>query len=118
MSGFTAYNVNAVAINSAGYIFAGAADGVYRLTNDDDSWIDIRGGVISPGVNVLGTAGAACFAARDRQPPQTFRNLSLGQHDHLVPEIGSVRTGCFAGHCNRNKSVTPPAYRRSTGGAV
>jgi hypothetical protein len=28
--GFTAYNVNAVAINSAGYIFAGAAGGVFN----------------------------------------------------------------------------------------
>lgn len=54
--GFTAYNVNAVAINSAGYIFAGAAGGVFRLTNDSDSWIDIRGGVIPPGGNVWALA--------------------------------------------------------------
>jgi hypothetical protein len=35
--GFTAYNVNAVAINSAGYIFAGAAGNVFPSTNDGDS---------------------------------------------------------------------------------
>jgi len=48
--------VNAVAINSAGYIFAGVAAGIFRSTSDGDSWIDISGGVIPPGGNVWALA--------------------------------------------------------------
>ena len=63
--GFTVYNVNAVAINSAGYISAGAAGVVFRSTNDGDSWIDNSGGVISAGGNVCALAidsGRCAFA--------------------------------------------------------
>jgi photosystem II stability/assembly factor-like uncharacterized protein len=72
-SGFTAFDVNAVAINSAGHIFAGAAGGVFRSTNDGDSWVDISSGLIPVGGNVwalaidsegyayAGTAGGGVF---------------------------------------------------------
>ena len=72
-SGFTAQDVNTVAINSAGHIFAGAAGGAFRSTNDGDDWSDISSGLIPAGGNVwavaidsastafAGTAGGGVF---------------------------------------------------------
>ena len=46
---FTALDVNSVAINFLGHIFAGAAGGVFRSTNDGDRWTDVSGGLLPPG---------------------------------------------------------------------
>lgn len=75
-SGFTAFEVNSLAINSMGHIFAGAAGGVFRSINDGDQWSDVSSGLLPPGGNVwavainrtasggfayAGTAGAGVF---------------------------------------------------------
>jgi photosystem II stability/assembly factor-like uncharacterized protein len=72
-NGFTAFDVNTVAINSLGHIFAGAAGGAFRSTNDGDNWSDISSGLLPPGGNVwalaidsggyafAGTAGGGVF---------------------------------------------------------
>jgi photosystem II stability/assembly factor-like uncharacterized protein len=55
-NGFTALDVNSVAVNSLGHIFAGAAGGVFRSTNDADNWSDISSGLLPPGGNVWAVA--------------------------------------------------------------
>src|SRR5262245_19041580 len=54
--GFTAFDANAVAFNSVGNVFAAAAGGVFRSTNDVDIRTDISSGLISVGGNVWALA--------------------------------------------------------------
>jgi photosystem II stability/assembly factor-like uncharacterized protein len=72
-NGFTALDVNSVAINSSGHVFAGAAGGVFRSRDDGDNWSDVSSGLLPPGGNVwalaidssgfafAGTAGGGVF---------------------------------------------------------
>jgi hypothetical protein len=70
-------DVNSLAIDSSGQIFAGALGGAFLSTNDGDSWSDISSGLIPVGGNVwtvaigaegalAGTAGGGVF--RSAQP--------------------------------------------------
>jgi photosystem II stability/assembly factor-like uncharacterized protein len=55
-NGFTAFDGNAVTLNSVGYVFAAAGGDVFRSTNDGASWTDISSGLIPFGGNVWALA--------------------------------------------------------------
>ena len=93
-SGFTALDVNSLALNSAGNIFAAALGGAFRSTNSGESWSDISSGLIPAGGNVwsvaidadgyalAGTAGGGedlpqC-AINDRKPLSTVAAILDG----------------------------------------
>ena len=87
-NGFTAFDVNTVAINSLGHIFAGAAGGAFRSTNDGDNWSDISSGLLPPGGNVwalaidsggyafAGTAGGGVFRSEQPTTPGIMLNAA------------------------------------------
>jgi len=72
-NGFTAFDANAVTFNSRSDVFAAAAGGVFRSTNDGGNWTDISSDLIPVGGNVwalamdcgnyafAGTAGGGVF---------------------------------------------------------
>jgi hypothetical protein len=72
-SGFTALDVNSLALNSAGDIFAAALGGTFRSTDNGESWSDVSSGLIPVAGNVwsvavdadgyalAGTAGGGVF---------------------------------------------------------
>jgi photosystem II stability/assembly factor-like uncharacterized protein len=103
-NGFTALDVNTVAINSLGHIFAGAAGGAFRSTNDGDNWSDISSGLLPPGGNVwalaidtggyalAGTAGGGVFRSaqsttepRPTPPPRPSPGPSATPHASPPP---------------------------------
>ena len=48
---------------------------------------------IPEGMPLLELLVAACFGARDRQQPETFRNPGLGQHHRLGPDPKLIDAG-------------------------
>jgi photosystem II stability/assembly factor-like uncharacterized protein len=47
-AGFAALDVNSVVINLIDHIFAGAAGGLFRSTNDADQWSDVSSELVPP----------------------------------------------------------------------
>ena len=75
-TGFTAFDVNAIAINSAGNLIAAALGGAFLSTNDAASWSDISGGLIPAGGNVWTVAfDAGGFALAGTSGGGAFRSL-------------------------------------------
>jgi len=103
-SGFTALDVNSLALNSAGNIIAAALGGAFLSTNSAESWSDISTGLIpvrgnvwsvaidANGYALAGTAGGGVFRSVQSttanpcpQPRRYWKdNLELWPVDDLV----------------------------------
>ena len=83
-NGLTATNVRALAINSAGGIFAGTFGGVFRSTDKGDSWIPVNNGlefpsVISLAINANGDIFAGTFEGGGLSLYRQRRQLDAGR---------------------------------------
>src|SRR5262249_7747662 len=94
----TAFDANAVTFNSAGYVFAAAAGGVFRSTNDGGIWTNISSGLMPVGGNVwalavdsgdyayAGTAGGGVFRTTRSTRPRGLPKPRPRPCQCLVPE--------------------------------
>ena len=87
--GFTALDVNSVVINAIGHIFAGAAGGVFRSTNDAYDWSNVSSGLLPPGGDVCAVAsgGSASggFAYAGTAGGGVFRSVRSTAAARVIP---------------------------------
>jgi photosystem II stability/assembly factor-like uncharacterized protein len=108
MSGFT-YNYNNVldfVFNSAGDIFAGTNDNVYRSTNNGDNWFRANTGLTNSQVYALaidqnnrlyaGTYGGGMFTSTNNGA--NWREINTGLTTNLIMDLAINSSGhVFAG---------------------
>jgi hypothetical protein len=90
-AGFTALDVNSMAINAIGHIYAGATGGGFRSMNDATQWSNVSTGLLPPGGNVWAVATRAIasggFAYAGTAGGGVFRSIRPTATVRVVPRI-------------------------------
>lgn len=112
--GFGEGDVNHLAVNAAGHIFAGTNLGVYRSTNGGSSWAHLTDGIVSSlalhpngDIYVGECAGSNCGLRRSTDNGETWSVVNLGVSSLSIHAI-AIRV---SGTIFASASYSPPLSR-------